>query len=595
MSPKPTVKSARGPRLAGVWLALLRISIGICLTPAVLYSQSADEYRVQINSLVEDGRFAAALESGLRGVRSHPDDAGLTAAVGALAIRIGKVSLGAELIRRALDRGVDDPALILLVADLNLRIGEPERAVEALRSLENLGVVSPGLEYRLAEALAMAGDDASALGHARRAVELDAGIVPYRRLHALLLDRLGREEEAGRELSAALRLAPGKTGTLRHLADREKRGGRPDRALEYLEMAAAEDPENPLFHRELYGVYQALGWTGEATRARRTAEDLEHAFETLRTGIELAAGGGHAEAAARLEGVVERMPQFLTGAAFLAALYRRTGRDDKARDTYERILSTDPSRADVRSEVAWLHVERGEIEEAIELLAASSEESPELSLLEAYRKQLSADWAGAVGDLERAARLYPLDERIMRQLSVSLAAAGRPAEAAAHIEKASGVGPVGAAIEDEARRIRFMRALELGRLGEWEAACRVLDDLVESGERSEFLFHLGYCLQNLGRYEEAAHRFRRGLELQPGAEWARVNLAFCAYHLGLYDEASRQWEILVEEERKPERVYQLGLSRLRQWRLKEGWRLIAEAASHGVPAARRMMAEANRP
>jgi tetratricopeptide (TPR) repeat protein len=560
---------------------------------AVLHAQSAEEYQVQIRSLVEDGQYASALDFGLRGMESHPGDAGLTVTVGALAVRTGQLALGAELIRRAVEGGVDDPNLGLLVADLSIRVGETKQAVEVLRELRGRGIESAKLEHRLAEALLLAGDEAEALTHADRAVALDGGAVAFRRLRALLLDHLGREEEATRELRVALRLEPGNTGTLLQLADRERRSRRPDRAVEYLEIAVAQDPENPLFYRQLDGVYQALEWPGEAARARKTADDLEYAFEAWRDGIELVANDELETAVARLEDAVERAPQFLTGAVLLANLYRRTGRNDLTRRMYERILARDPDRADVRSEVAWLHVERGDVREALDLLEASGRIGEGI-LLEAYRKQLGADWAGAVTDLERAAQLYPLDERILRQLSVSLTAAGRPSEALAYIDKASAVRPGDAAIESEARRIRFMHALELQDRGKWAEACRILEALLETEERGDYLLHLGYCFQNQGRFEEAARRFRRGLELEPRSEWARVNLAYCAYHLGLYDEASRQWEILVDEERKPERVYHLGLSRLRQWRLEEGWRLVAEAASLGLPEARRMMAAAKR-
>ena len=105
---------------------------------------------------------------------------------------------------------------------------------------------------------------------------------------------------------------------------------------------------------------------------------------------------------------------------------------------------------------------------------------------------------------------------------------------------------------------------------------------------ADYYFHEAYCRQNLWEYRQAIELYLRGLALEDQEVWVRINLATCFYALSLYDEAAEQWEILVEKADSPEYIYNLGLARIRQWRLKEGWNLVARAASVGFEPARRL-------
>jgi len=149
--------------------------------------------------------------------------------------------------------------------------------------------------------------------------------------------------------------------------------------------------------------------------------------------------------------------------------------------------------------------------------------------------------------------------------------------------------PDDAEIDGTARLVRFEYGLDLEKEGRWAEALAIFRALrKENDEEADFLFHEAYCLQHLWDYQQAIETYRKGLRLDQQAAWVRINLATCLYALSQYDEAADQWEILVKASDNPEYLYNLGLARIRQWRLNEGWDLIGRAADAGFGPARKL-------
>jgi tetratricopeptide (TPR) repeat protein len=368
------------------------------------------------------------------------------------------------------------------------------------------------------------------------------------------------------------------------------RRGLTSQALEYLEMASAIDPENPLYPRELVEVYATLGAHEESEKARLRADRLEGAFQSYAEAIALVSEGKEEQAAAILESVVRGNPEFITGAVLLADLYRKTGLTERALELYQKVLERDPSRARAREETAWLHVDRGELETALEILEESGPGNANSALLEGYQKLVEADWEGAVIEFRKAEMQYPLNPKILQQISLCLSSMGRPREALAYLGKAHRVEPEDTAIDHTARLVRFDYGLELEKQGKWKDALAVFEALrKEEPETAVYLFHVAYCFQNLWDYERAIDFYMTGLRLDGRASWVRINLATCLYALSRYDDAAEQWEILVASSHSPEYVYHLGLARIRQWRLNEGWKLIEQAAEAGFEPAQNLL------
>lgn len=575
-------------RLHRPWHLLICL-IGFFSAGSAVTAQSVSDFQQQISRLIDDGFYGEALALGRRSLDLFEDEPSLIVAVAALAVRVGDTAYAADLVKDALEKGVGDPQLLSIVAELKLRMRQPELATQLLRQLVQLHPGNADNRFRLAESHFLSGRPLEAIEEARRAVELQPENAHFRRRLALYLEIAGNYDEAFDHLKASQKLSPSDPRILLRLADREKSKNRLGRALEYLELARDADPENPLFWWELSKLYRLLEMPESSEAASLMAQQLENAFENLRQSIRLVRSGKESEGIVLLERTVEELPQFLTGAEFLADLYQKTGKTQEAGQIYDQILKADPARIRARRESAWIRLRSGELVGALNILAASPELKVDSILLEAYRRQLNSDWMGAFELFKEVEKEYPLDESLLRQLSASLNSAGRPREALNYLQKAYSVRPGDPQIEDAARRIRFEHALKLEKAGKCSEARSILEGLLNEEGRSAYFFHLGYCLQQLNQHSSAVSQFQRGLRLEPEADWVRINLALSLYYLGRYPEATEQWETLVGRKRKPEYVYNLGLSLIRQWQVETGWNLVEEAARNGYEPARRLM------
>ncbi|UCF37641.1 MAG: tetratricopeptide repeat protein [Acidobacteriota bacterium] len=551
--------------------------------------QSSEEFQTQVARLMADFRWEEALQLAETGLDVYPSDTRLNLALAALYLQSGQTSRSLNTIQRAVSRNPSDPEILRLFGELQMAAGQWDSAERVLVRALRLGP-NDGITYsRLAQIAAHFGDDAKAAELMSQAVERIPENADLRRFYSYLLDRLGKPDEAFTELKKGRTLDPKDARILLRLADKEKLAGHPNQAIEYLDLASGADPENPLFYQELAELYHQTGQLSEGEAMRVKAERLRLAFERYAETFSQVASGEVDEAVKGLELVWAENPEFLTGAIALADLYKRVGREPEALALYEEVLARDPNRDSIREYAAWLKADAGDIDSAIDLLYGAESVSPNAYLLRGYQLQLESDWDGALEQFQLASREYPLDPGILRQISLCLNSMGRVREALASLEKAHTARPGDPRVIEQARAVRFEYALGLENQGNWEEALKVLARLVLEEEKAEFLLHKAYCEQNLFQYEEAVRDYLSGLELHPEADWARINLTTSLYALGRYDDAARQWEFLVEKSDRPDYVYQLGLSRIRQWKLTEGWSLVRKAANRGWEPARQLL------
>jgi pentatricopeptide repeat protein len=380
---------------------------------------------------------------------------------------------------------------------------------------------------------------------------------------------------------------------LLRLADRAKISGNLEQAVEYLELGAELDPENPLYIHELADVFEKLGLASEASTARRTAEKLEDAFIVYRDALIHLKKETYQEGIELLEPVVRENPRFDTGLSLLAILYRKAGHYDKALDVYSSMLEQDPSLESALQSSIWIKLENDDLEGALSLLEKTMQESVDSHLVRGYQRLLEEDWEGALAEFYAAQSHYPLHPRILHQISHCLEELGRPAEALSALEQAYFAYPDDPEIHHESRRIRYRYGLELEKKHKWENALIVFQRLSkEDPEDSHYLFHIGYSNQNLGRYQQALDSYFDGLNPETDSDWVRKNIAFCFTALNQYQEASDHWEIVAERSPEPVNIYHYGLSLIRQWKLKKGWVLVRKSARDGFAPAKRLLSKA---
>ena len=126
---------------------------------------------------------------------------------------------------------------------------------------------------------------------------------------------------------------------------------------------------------------------------------------------------------------------------------------------------------------------------------------------------------------------FPLHGVGWKALGVAFQQMGRNEEALGYMQKAAELSPIDAEVHCNLGCILF----DLGRLDEAEACyLRALDinpNFVEAHN------NLGNTLQHLGRFDEAESRFRRVLQISPDYAKAHSNLGNTFYELERFDEA----------------------------------------------------------
>jgi len=104
--------------------------------------------------------------------------------------------------------------------------------------------------------------------------------------------------------------------------------------LEYLELAAEADPEDPLYYERLGAVYQQLGERDSAREHRQRAERLRRAFEDYAHALLLRRRGFVSEAVSNLKQAVRLNPEFVTGKMLLANLLQQLGYKQESLELY---------------------------------------------------------------------------------------------------------------------------------------------------------------------------------------------------------------------------------------------------------------------
>jgi tetratricopeptide (TPR) repeat protein len=546
------------------WTLKASVLLCFCFGAVGLNAQTPDEYVRQGAQLTREYRLAEAIELLQKALQQHPDDPLLLVRLGSLLVQAGQPAQGEQLLEKALAVHPQDPEILRNVAESQLRQGRISSAVALFQ--KSLGQQSDdgALNHELAFALFLKDDREAALKHARRAVELDPLDARHRRLYALLLDIEGRKEESYHQLKKAQELAPRDPRLWFELSEKQRLAGRLEMALDSLRVASELDPENPLYHSELSCLWERLGRRELALEEDTKARALNQAFEDYIQALTLKAQGRRAEAVRLLQPVVDRHPDFITGIMLLGEMYQRMGQEKRALDLYVRVLARDPSQASAREEAAWIHVQQGDLEPALELLGKSPQGSPNQALVEAYRQQEKQDYTGALRRLRSMESDNPLNPGLLQLISFCLTSLGEKEEALHYLAKVARLSPGRPEVYQQTRalefQVRFDGAMQHFNQKHWKEALDRFTGMIEQGEAQAGPFlYAAYCRQQLGDLTGAVNDYQAGLRLDPEATWARKDLAVCLFSLSRYQESAKQRERLLAISRPSEEYFQLGL------------------------------------
>ncbi|HWD40128.1 MAG TPA: sulfotransferase [Fimbriimonas sp.] len=267
---------------------------------------------------------------------------------------------------------------------------------------------------------------------------------------------------------------------------------------------------------------------------------------------------GRLEEAQELSQEILRLdPRFSPAEFFLAMVAVRQGRPDEAISILQKLLSSNPNAFQPIAWLAALFRDQGRQTEAIALCERMIQLKPELAdghstmglcLFDRGRVQ------GALPYLQRAAALSPQSAASRQNLGSAYEELSMLGEAAAEFEAASELEPMAAASHAALGRVRLNGGNPTGSVEPLEAAVRLAPtadnlmmlagSLAAAGqyERSELFLRrviaarpedaaahvaLGYALQILGRFDEAAHAFDEAISLDPDMADPYFGLSRC--------------------------------------------------------------------
>ncbi len=412
-----------------------------------LHPDSALTKRSEARLAIADGRGADALEI-LRELEGTDDSSEVEQLRALGYLDVGDVAGATAAIERALSLAQDFPvAAKRIEASIRHEAKQWEAALQALGALEEHGQTLTAAE-RLIRARSL-----YELGqHEAGRRELDAllgesSVSPQAALEFSKREGRRYPADAQRQLSRALRYAPGSYELLAALTRLDVETGRADRALRRLDKLVESQLAVP---RVLLLRAELLSLAGELRRAESDALKAYEADPQLPGAADLLfeiyeRQGKLAEALRAFE-EAESVGVLHPGArVLLGRLYLSQGRRDEARAAYEKVIEVNPENAAAKNDLAYLLAVEGRDLERAQTLAEEAQRAlpdrPEAMDTVGYVYFRRGHHEAALGQLRRAIELAEAQRgeapaSFHYHLGLSLSALDRNAEAAAAFERA---------------------------------------------------------------------------------------------------------------------------------------------------------------
>ncbi len=199
-------------------------------------------------------------------------------------------------------------------------------------------------------------------------------------------------------------------------------------------------------------------------------------------------------------------------------------------------------------------------------LGADSIEKIQERFLDAYSflragmaNERTGDYAGAVRSYRRGLQIAPKNVELLNAMGFSLFQQGKSSEAVVAFEKALAVDPQ----HWKAHNNMALASIDIGELEVAEAHYRAS---LAIKPQPAIYNDLGYVLERLGMPEQAAHEFRKALELDPKSPSAQYNLGASLVRSGEFAEAERHLRVALRANPNTQTYTALGVAQWQQGR-----------------------------
>jgi len=469
------------------------------------------------------GDHEGALAAARKAVEVEPENESARLREAEVVIEIGvreknqkNIDEGRALVEELLAQKPDHPAGLLVKSKIDLYEKNVDAAVAALRTAINARPDWAQAHFVLGTALAVSGDQTGARSELARALEIDASLLEARRVlaqvHAGLreneyaveegrrylrerpediqmrilvaqsLIRLGKAEEAERELGAIPEAD--RNAEVNYAYGRIRMGYRDfEAARAYLQAALEEMPGSIDIINSLYLIDRSEGKVDETIariEAAIEAEPENAPLYTLRGKVALAEGRS-ASAEADFKKAIDLDPDTLSAYESLARFYASSGRLEEAIETYESAVAVRPKAAQLYHLLGVLYELAGDKQKAIKNYELAIRYQPNLGEAKNNLAYLFAD-AGenldrALDLAQEAKALMPDSVNAADTLGWVLYKRGVPGAAISYLKEAeAGSAPDYSGIN----LIRYHLALAYEKKGDTEDAIAALERALNS-------------------------------------------------------------------------------------------------------------------
>lgn len=369
--------------------------------------------------------------------------------------------------------------------------GELDAARAGFERLRDADPASPSPYIGLAE-VAMRRDDLTAAeAYLRAGLAANPRVPQLHRALGRVHAAQGQAEAAVADFDEAIRLAPDLPAAYLEIADLlSQRLDQPARALPFYESVLSRDPGNGIAR---YGRALALARTGEPARAITELNDAARLLpdspvpDYARARL-LVQAGNSADALAALDAALLRQPGFMMARIAKASLLQAMGRQAEAFALYDAALQDDPG-----SVAALLGV--------------------------GMALQMDGQLSGAAARYRTALAIEPANTAAMNNLAWLAAIERRGLDdALAWSRRAVAGAPEEAAFADTLGWVLYQR-------GDFQEAETALARAVALRASAASLTRLAAVRAELGRKAEAMADIERALQIDPGYQPAREELA----------------------------------------------------------------------
>lgn len=405
-------------------------------------------------------------------------------------LEVGDTHAALILVETHLSKAPEEAEAHNILGLIAQREGRPEAAVEAFAHAAYLN--SSEIIYNIHQALALAelGQGAQALHTIETALQRKPGHCDALITRALILQKLGRLEEAIAGARMAVVFHRESARAHQTLGTMLLRAREPAAALEYLSEAARLEPNS------------LDAWINRGI-AQRDTGDLDGAEKSYRSALDLS-------------------PQDPIAHNNLGNVLSAAGRHDEAAAAYRTAIASKSDYAEAKANLANTLRDLGDIEAALEILKDAARAHPDHSgVLSAYGNvlRLAEYYDQAVAVLQDALTLNAQSAEIHNNLGLALTLKNKWDDAEVHFKAATELRPDLPIISNNYGAL-------LLRMFRFDDAIKALSNAIaRDPDYDEAYCNLGVAHYMLGQANEAIDVYRRIVARSPENAFARYGLA----------------------------------------------------------------------